>query len=1231
MKKLLFVPSLVLIGVLAGCKTALLDPSGNPVKDASGNVVMVSSSTKEKTEKAMPAARMEIRSTIDAAAKGGSPAEIASYKMPESRIKLLLGDDASQEEIDAMKAVAESEAQKYRTEVVYPAYVEQMKKKLDAEVAKFLADTKYQQASDLLASVKKTGVTEIDDKVRTHADNLNKSKVATAWAASIVDKLRPAVKACVAKGKYEQARELLWRAPTTGYSEVDALIREFTIETMHVEVNPAEWSVIEAELKAKAAEFEKAKKFDEAMAWFKAYRRVRTYSVKLDEKLKTVEAELVKIGVKGNDMKPILDATGAMVKKAEKIIDMVDVTTNSVTTVKGKEIAGVSPDLEEYQEKLEEYRKTLVRYNCTEPASTNIVVKFNTHVEPLLRPFYRPATTEKGSTSKKAFLQLGTGGLNARIDKATAAYIKQFKDKKAAHLAALRAAAIKAATEKMIAEMTKCVEEGEYEKAREVFWKATSTKDIDMNNHLRKAGVVVMLTLVNPSNWEAIEKEFAAKVKGAKEDASYDDAIAWAEAYPAIRTYTAAIDARLDDVKESLVKLGVAEDKIQSIVEETKKATVEMERLASHVDSVKVDKAVAAAAAVKPTLPVECTKLLADYRTALVRNDCTEANADKLVARFIVKAAPLIDVLSGTEGKKAGVLLLGSNAVNDRLAKLRAKVVNELKSLKYEHVFKELIAKTTEAVAQGKFNEARNVVRDVPLVKDAEWDAKIYATRIGLLNSVVNPNQCKALLDDIDAKVKEFFDAKDYEGFREYAEKYEYVHDTYQQIEAALDQLKAAMAGLKIADETAADYIDKLSARIRDMMEKREGKYVVKVDADLTELEKALAELEKGIVAQYYKPAEIAQFRQLVKKEILSLITKAPDPMTTWELNEALRARLAKYLAQLDGLIAKRDAENAAAAYAKLLADIDADVSLDSQIAMAEDAIAKQLGIKCPMACLKVNALLGEYARVMRLMKLGQKVTPAQATTMLLGGAYLDQSGVIEKAIKLGADVNGVSDRDPLRRTALLLAIQTGHNSLLKQLADAKAALAVADADGDTALHYAVRRGNLAVVKAMLAKNDVNKVNKAGETALFIAVRRNQEPLVSALIKAGANVTLKNAKGQTAMDVACLAGSRDVLDALADAKAEFGPAQLAIAADKDRLAVAQWLIGKGVDVNAPGVMEASRRGTPTQCYLVHEGGVLKDCGKDKGCEGGEAAGDGKSQAKPMEGTGTINFTLKEAK
>ena len=87
---------------------------------------------------------------------------------------------------------------------------------------------------------------------------------------------------------------------------------------------------------------------------------------------------------------------------------------------------------------------------------------------------------------------------------------------------------------------------------------------------------------------------------------------------------------------------------------------------------------------------------------------------------------------------------------------------------------------------------------------------------------------------------------------------------------------------------------------------------------------------------------------------------------------------------------------------------------------------------------------------------------------------------------------------------------------------------------------------------------------------------------------------------------ACLAGSRDVLDTLAKTGAEYGPAQLKIAAVKDRLAVAQWLIGMGVDVNAPGVMEATIWKSDTQRYLVHEGGILKAC-EGKACGGEPAA------------------------
>lgn len=1174
MKKLLFVPSAVLIGLLAGCTTNAVDPGTG--KEIPG--VTVSSEQQEIIDRATPAVNKMVRERLDR-----QWPNVAEMQISDVQLKLIAGPNATDETIKAFKAIAEAAAKKYIEEVLIPKRVKE-----------------------------------------------------------IIAKADPYVDKCVAEGKYNAAREVLWLIATSGDKELDAKVRVYSVEKMHVAVNPVEWGKIEKEILGKVAEFEKQQQYDEAIAWLKAFRRVRTYSLRLDEKLKTVEAELVKIGVSADDMKPILEATGKLVGKAEKIVDMTDITTNTVTTTEGKTVAGTSPDLVAYEEQLDAYRKLLVRHNCTEDAAKGIADKFDGDVKPLLAPLSKPGSQEPGKTETKEFLQLGTGALNKRIDELTAKCIADMEAKKKAKAEKARQAAIKAAGDDLTKKVKKLVAEGKFAEAREVIWTATSTDDADKNARLRKVGTGLMLTLVNPTHWTAIEKEFDAKVKEATDNASYDDALAWIANYPNIRTYTETIDEKLDGVQKELVKMGVSADKLKTIVEETKKATIEVERLANHIDSVKVEEAAAAAAAAGEKLsPLEaCTKLLADYRTTLVRNDCTEANADKLVANFVAKAAPLIDVLSGKDEKKApGVLLLGSNAINDRLAKLRKAKLDALKLMKYKHVFSDLIAKVSESVAAERYGDARNIIRDVALVQDAEWDAKIYATRIGLLNSIVNPNQCAALCKEIDAKAKELFDAKKYWEFREYAEKYEYVHDTYQQIADALDQLKTAMVGLTIAQEDAEKYITNLTARIRDLMEKRTGSYATDTDKDLAELEKALAELEKGIVAQYYKPAEVAQFCQIVKKEILALITKAPDPMTTWELNEKLRAHLAKYLSQIDALIAKRDAENAAAAYAKLLADIDADVSFDSQVAMAEDAIAKQLGVKCPEANMRMNALLGEYARTMRLLKLGKKIDAQQATVALLGGVYLDQAAVVTRALELGADANGKSDRDPLGRTGILLAIQTGHNSFLKQLTDAKAALDPVDANGDTALHYAVRRGNLAVVKVLLGKNDVDKANKAGESALFLAVRKNQDALTAALTAAKADVTIKNAKGQTPMDVACLAGSRDVLDTLAKAGAAFGPDQLKIAAAKNRLAVAQWLVRNGVDVNAPGVMEATVCKTDTQCYLVHQGGILKGC-ETKGCKSkkdcpaakaAETKKAAPAPAKVAEATGTINFKVSEVK
>ena len=281
-------------------------------------------------------------------------------------------------------------------------------------------------------------------------------------------------------------------------AEANALVRLFTVETLLAEVNPAEWAYIEAELNNKTVEFVKAKKFDEAIAWLKGYRRVRTHSIKLDGKQKAIEAELVKIGVEDENMKPILDATGALVGKVENILNTLDDATNTVSAADGKTATGGAPDLDAYKSELETYRQALLRCNCTEDEANGIVDKFRKDVDPLLEAVSKAAAKGAGKTEGKA--PMGTGTINARIDKMTARLLKDVKAKKAAYLVAFRKANVKTMTEKMVAEMKKCVAEGKFEKAREAFWKATSTKDVDMNNLLRKPGVELMLTLVNPKH-----------------------------------------------------------------------------------------------------------------------------------------------------------------------------------------------------------------------------------------------------------------------------------------------------------------------------------------------------------------------------------------------------------------------------------------------------------------------------------------------------------------------------------------------------------------------------------------------------------------------------------------------------------------------------------------------------------------------------------------------------------
>ena len=550
------------------------------------------------------------------------------------------------------------------------------------------------------------------------------------------------------------------------------------------------------------------------------------------------------------------------------------------------------------------------------------------------------------------------------------------------------------------------------------------------------------------------------------------------------------------------------------------------------------------------------------------------------------------DSLKVADGKASGVI--GTAAINARLAKLKESLLAALEAArkaeldaKMQKLIDDLTAKVIGLVESGKFDEARTTIRDVALVNDGEWDAKIYASRIGLMNSIVNPNQLKFLKAEAAKKIDGLIAQNKIAEAIKFIDEYPYVHDTYAQIQKSFAMIEKAMKGLKLEDGQSSEYAASRLASVRELMEKRLGKYAN--NEDYSELEKALGELEKGYVGQHYDDAAAKDVTGTIKNEITEMVNAMYAPLTTWEMNEELRQFLVAKRPQMPVASAVEGKQVAA----PQMGLISSAVDYDAQIAMAEAAIAE------PSAVYGLEAVLGDYARIMRRAKAGAGVEKSEAETMVIVSIFLNQPQIFKQALTLKADVNAAARRDELVRAPILLAVQLGRIEFVKMLQDAKCKFDVADAKGDTLLHYAAERGNLAVVKAAVGAVKIDAVNAAGETALFTAVRRNQLAVAKVLLALAGDgeaqkkfVAIANGAGETAFDIACKSNAHMLLDALAAAGAGYDEKQLAMALEADCIGAAQWLVEKGLDVNADivrGVDVSDRKDTATFKYLVAEG------------------------------------------
>jgi ankyrin repeat protein len=176
----------------------------------------------------------------------------------------------------------------------------------------------------------------------------------------------------------------------------------------------------------------------------------------------------------------------------------------------------------------------------------------------------------------------------------------------------------------------------------------------------------------------------------------------------------------------------------------------------------------------------------------------------------------------------------------------------------------------------------------------------------------------------------------------------------------------------------------------------------------------------------------------------------------------------------------------------------------------------------------------------------------------------------------------------------VILAIQSGEQARVRTALEQPGAIHGREADGTTALHWAVRRNDAAIVDLLIdAGADARASNRYGITPLHIAASLGTAPLVERLLKAGADPNTPTPEGETPLMAAARSGVVPAVKALLAAGADVpakeswrGQDALMWAAAEGHADVVRALIEAGASVQT-----RSRAGFTPLLFAVREGHV----------------------------------------
>jgi ankyrin repeat protein len=213
-------------------------------------------------------------------------------------------------------------------------------------------------------------------------------------------------------------------------------------------------------------------------------------------------------------------------------------------------------------------------------------------------------------------------------------------------------------------------------------------------------------------------------------------------------------------------------------------------------------------------------------------------------------------------------------------------------------------------------------------------------------------------------------------------------------------------------------------------------------------------------------------------------------------------------------------------------------------------------------------------------------------------------------------------------------AASRGDRAAVQKLVDQKADVNAPQADGATALHWAVFRSDKEMVDTLLRAGASPKVaNREGSTPLWLASINGDAAILSALLKAGADPNEKLPLGRTPIMAAARTGNVAAIKVLLDAGANVnvketlrGTTPLMWAADEGHADAIKLLIQRGADIAAKSDLAERGRGpalgksNDPRKQVAAQGAALA-AGKPSPELGALRAADDRTQGQPAQAGG----------